>query len=115
LLGLGTLWGLKYFENAMRQDARALLIVGILTDGPSDEELRSMIAGSHCKVISWAVMHGNRGAWREVHTEIQRRVGSTETHPPDFVAQLAKNPQIEKIQWQPQGLIIGNSVPPDLA
>jgi putative Mg2+ transporter-C (MgtC) family protein len=111
ILAFGTLWGLKYLENSMRQDMRATLTVGILTDGPTDEEIRAMIATCHGKVISWGVMHGNRGTWREVSTEIQRRVSPNETQPPDFIEKLAKNPQIEKIRWQPQGLIIRNTEP----
>src|ERR1700733_11848534 len=55
VLGLGTLWGLKYVEKLMRQDVRATLTVTISRDGPSDDEIRALIAQNQCTVISWGI------------------------------------------------------------
>ncbi len=106
-LGLGTLWGLKYIENGIRQDVRATLTLAIAKTGPSDDEIRNCIAISGCTIISWGVEYGNRGQLREVNTEIQCRVLPRETRPPDFVSTLAQNPEIQAVKWHPQGISRG--------
>ena len=109
VLGLGTLWGLKYVEKMMRQDARASLILTISRDGPSDEEIRALIAQGQCTVISWGILYTDHGKKREVHGEIQRRVLPNETSPPNYVASLAVNPHVGTIQWRPQGMSDGSA------
>lgn len=103
-LGLGTLWGLKYVEQLMRQDVRARLTLTILKDGPTDETIRASITQNKCLIISWGIAYMDRGERREVRSEIQRRIHASDTRPPPFVAQLAQMPRVEGLQWEPQGL-----------
>jgi putative Mg2+ transporter-C (MgtC) family protein len=109
LLGLGTLWGLKYVEKMMHQDVRGTLTLLVAKAGPTDDELRAQIAGEQCLVIAWGVIYMEHGERRQIRSEIQRRVLPTETKPPDFVAEMVRSIHVETVHWQPQGL------PPDHA
>ena len=102
ILGLGTLWGLKHVEAAIRQDIRATLTVVLAKSGPSDDEIRSSIDQNDCTIISWGITYMDRGEYREIRSELERRVVPSETRPPAFIAQLAA--QVVSIQWKPQGL-----------
>ena len=104
VLGLGTLWGLKHVEAAIRQDVRATLTVVASKTSPLDEEIRGSIAQSDCKIISWGITYMDQGQYREIQSEIERRVLPSETRPPAFIAQLAQNTNVVSIQWKPQGL-----------
>jgi putative Mg2+ transporter-C (MgtC) family protein len=106
-LGFGTLWGLKYVEKAMRQDARGTLALTMLKDGPSDDEIRSAIASDGGLIISWGIAYEDQGQRRELRTDVQRRIKPDDTQPPGFVSQLARNPHIQRIMWRPQGISSG--------
>jgi putative Mg2+ transporter-C (MgtC) family protein len=104
ILGLGTLWGLKYAEGAIRQDVRATLTVIVSRMGPSDDEIRGNITQDACTIISWGISYMDQGERRQIRTEIERRVLPSETKPPTFIAWLAQNAQVLGIEWKPQGL-----------
>ncbi len=104
VLGLGTLWGLKYVEKGIRQDVRATVSLILATNGPSDDDIRARIAQSDCRIISWGITYVGQGARREIRAEIERRVLPSETHPPAFISDLAGYPHVESIRWKPQGL-----------
>jgi putative Mg2+ transporter-C (MgtC) family protein len=104
VLGLITLWGLKHVEGAIRQDVRATLTVVLCKMGPSDEEIRAGIAQSECKIISWGITYNQHGEYRQIRSEIERRVLPSETRPPDFISQLVENSHVSEVQWKPQGL-----------
>ena len=104
ILGLGTLWGLKYVESMFRQDVRATLTVVLSKTGPSDDEIRGGIAQSACTIISWGISYMDQGKRRQIRSEIQWRVLPSETRPPAFIAQLAENAHVLGVQWKPQGL-----------
>jgi putative Mg2+ transporter-C (MgtC) family protein len=104
VLGLGTLWGLKYVERAIRQDLRATMVLDIDKGGPGDDELRATIAQSRCVIISWGVIYSDRGNQRQIQSEIQWRARPHETAPPPFIALLAQNEHVQRVQWQPQAL-----------
>lgn len=105
VLGLGTLWGLKHVEQAIKQDLRGTISMTIAPPGPSDEEIRSHITDSDCAILAWGILFsGSGGETRHVRCDIQRRVLPDETRPPPFVAAMARNPNIQNVHWQPQGL-----------
>ena len=104
ILGLGTLWGLKYVERAFRQGVRATLTVVLSRMGPSDEEIRASIAQSGCTIISWGITSMDHGQFRKIRSELQRRVLPSETRPSAFIAELAENTLAWEVQWKPQGL-----------
>lgn len=103
-LGLATLWGLKHFEQALKEETRATLTITLSKTGPTDQQLRDSIAQSHCRVISWGITYFNPTGRRKIIAEVQRHQLPTETHPPDFVAQLAANPGTESLEWHPRNL-----------
>jgi putative Mg2+ transporter-C (MgtC) family protein len=109
LIALGiaflTLWGLKYVEGIIRQEKRANLIVAISKGGPSDDDLRKLIADFRCRIISWGVVFSP--LYREIRIEAEWRAVPHDTRVPGFVAQLAENSHIEKIEWMPQGALDG--------
>jgi putative Mg2+ transporter-C (MgtC) family protein len=104
VLGLGTLWGLKYVEKSIRQDVRAALTLIISRLGPSDDEVRASIVQSECKIVAWGITYLDHGQWRQVRSDDQRRVLPEETRPPGFVPQFAQNAHVRSVHWQPQGL-----------
>lgn len=105
-LGLGTLWGLKHVEKAIKQDLRGTLTLQVSPQGPSDDEIRSSIAQYHCTVIAWSIQYGQGpNDWRQIHCDIEYRAARPQTRPPEFVPELAQSPYIRKVHWIPQGLI----------
>ncbi len=104
LLGLGTLWGLKHIEKAIRQDVRATLTLTIRGNDLSDEYVRADIAAAKCTIISWGVNYENHGRQREVKSEIERRILPGDTQPPAFIHGFSTNPNVENLEWRPEGL-----------
>jgi hypothetical protein len=98
------LWGLKYVENALRQDCRATLALTVLKNGPSEEEIREEIARAGCVIIAWGVSYEGQGRRCDIRAEIQRRALPGDTRTPTFVSQWAHQPLIELVQWKPQGI-----------
>lgn len=103
VLGFVTLWGLKYVERIIKQDSRALLVMTVLRDGPTDEEVRSRVGQDQCTIINWGITYLDNGR-RQIRSDIERRIVPGETHPPGFVSQLGQSIGVENLRWQPQGL-----------
>jgi putative Mg2+ transporter-C (MgtC) family protein len=111
VLGWGTLWGLTFVERHLRQDTLGMLTLSVSKNGPTEEEIRATIARSGCVVLAWGVAYTNYGESREVRGEIQRRAVPRDSRPPSFVAQLAENAHVKRIEWRPQGISSGSNAP----
>jgi putative Mg2+ transporter-C (MgtC) family protein len=111
VLGCGTLWGLKYVENIMPQDRRAMLTLFLSKEDPSEEEIRATVAQGACSIISWGIAYLDHGQRRKIRIEIQQRSRPGDARPPAFVLQLARNAHVENIEWEPQGISSG-ALPP---
>jgi putative Mg2+ transporter-C (MgtC) family protein len=110
-LGWGTLWGLTYVEKHLKQDTLGTLTLLMSRSGPTEEEIRAGIAQSGCVVLSWGVAYTSQDMGREMRAEIQRRALPRDSRPPAFVAQLAENAHIRRIEWRPQGVSAGPASP----
>jgi putative Mg2+ transporter-C (MgtC) family protein len=103
-IGWATLWGLKYLEGLIRQDVRGMLLLTILNEIPSDEQLREQIENSGCTIVSWGVARERSSPRREIASEIQWRQPPGNAMPPPIVETLWGNVAIGDIRWQPQGV-----------
>jgi putative Mg2+ transporter-C (MgtC) family protein len=112
VLGMAVLWGLKYLENAMRQDTRATVALAIRGDGPADQQLRERMQQCDCKIISWGIIYDQSKQQREITCIIEWHVRADQTNPPSFVTELAADARIVKLLWQPQGIQFPASAQP---
>ena len=109
VLGIGVLWGLEYVERLMKEDDRSILEVTVLSNGPADDEIRSIIEQTGCRVMAWGVEFVNARRQREIRCQVRWKRGSTETIPPQFVARLSELPGVARLKWEPQGLPLGGA------
>jgi putative Mg2+ transporter-C (MgtC) family protein len=110
VLGIATLWGLKYVESIFRQDVNGTLTLTILKSGPSEEDIRAMIRDSRGRIISWGVCYREHGSQREIRSEIRRRVYPSDTRPPEFLPRILNSPGVEEVSWRPQGNVSDDHV-----
>ncbi|HEX3868334.1 MAG TPA: MgtC/SapB family protein [Gemmatimonadaceae bacterium] len=111
ILGLGTLWGLKYVERGIKHDVRGTLTLFVAPRGPSDDEIRAAIARCHCTIVAWGIEYGaGPDDWRQVRCDVEHRVLPTHTRPPEFVPDLSRSSDIRSVRWLPQGLTTPSSV-----
>jgi putative Mg2+ transporter-C (MgtC) family protein len=103
-IGWATLWGLKYVEGIFKQDQRATFGLSISKGGPSDDELRVLIAAGRCKIISWGARYTSRTGLKEIRAEVEWHARVGDTRMPPFISKLAENSYIETISWTPQGI-----------
>ncbi|HEX3358718.1 MAG TPA: MgtC/SapB family protein [Tepidisphaeraceae bacterium] len=104
ILGLLILWGLKFLEQAIHRDSRSILAMIILTDGPADEDIRSIIHKNNCKIGAWGVEYQNDGNRRILSCEVLWKICRRQTNPPPFIPELSHLPGVAKLRWQPQGI-----------
>jgi putative Mg2+ transporter-C (MgtC) family protein len=106
LAGLGlavlVLWGLKWIERQLTRDCTAKLFVRCSNAGPGEQEIRTSIAASNCRIKTWGMAQygeeGSRG--RAVRCEVLWRAQESETHPPPFVNQLRRHPGVLMLRWE---------------
>lgn len=100
-IGWAVLWGLKQVEKAMPEHQSATLDLSVVHRDLTDAQLRLVIEEARCKVKSWSVTYTPEA--RNIRCEIEWEKPYGQTHPPAFVAQLATNAAIDRLEWSPQG------------
>jgi len=90
---------LVHVEPLMRREHRGLLTVDLGRDGPSNDELRSVVAGAGYKITSLAVSCAAERQQICCHVTWSSRHGATDV--PPLVQQLVARPGILKVDWQP--------------
>jgi putative Mg2+ transporter-C (MgtC) family protein len=97
------LWGLKYVEHAIPQDARVTLNVLMQKSGPSENEIRDAILQNGLLIITWGITYSQNGEQIQIHSQVQQRVKPGETNQPTFLSQLARRAGVIEVCWLPQG------------
>jgi putative Mg2+ transporter-C (MgtC) family protein len=102
-VGLFVLWVLKWFEQQLRQDRHATLVLRTLDGDPSEQEIRARVAASGYRIASWSVTHMSGRNWlrRTIRCQIWWRGRESETNLPAFVNELAQHPGVAKLSWAP--------------
>ena len=102
--GVGTvvLWGLKWLERYIPQELRAELILITAQDGPTSEDMATMIHDAGYRITGEAVHHHETG--REVRYDLRWRGRRFGLRPPAFVAGLATSAGVHDVKWRPQGI-----------
>lgn len=99
-IGVVTLWGLKWLEQAMPQDKRvALKVVAAVGDGPTADELVGLLRQNNFDVVSCAVTLAAERHTTELH--LQFRGDRREVAPPPLVAAIAGRCGVLDVDWRP--------------
>jgi putative Mg2+ transporter-C (MgtC) family protein len=102
VVGLLVLWVLKGPEVRIKQERRALLILAVAQNGPTDDELRSALAAAGYQVASWDAAYRSRGDGRrrKVRSQVQWQARLPQLQTPEFVRQLAQRPGVLFVRWK---------------
>lgn len=102
LLGLLILWGLKPLEAHLKRDHRATLILHSTEATPTEEEIRSRLLATQCRIVSWDVTHVLvEGEPRRVlRCGVERRGGRDDLQLPAAVEQLMQHPSVQRLRWK---------------
>lgn len=99
-IGVVTLWGLKWLEQAMPQDKRATLKVVAMDDGgPTADELIQLLRQDKFGVISCAVTLAEKRHTTELHLSF--RGDRKDVAPPSLVAAMAGRGGVLEVDWTP--------------
>jgi putative Mg2+ transporter-C (MgtC) family protein len=99
-IGLFALWVLRWFEDRLRQEHRARLLIELDPSGPSEAEIRRRLGDAGLSIASGALRLDGTSRHRELEFEVRqllRSAASTET--PGFVAELARQAGVVKLSW----------------
>lgn len=100
-LGVFVLWALKWFEQRLKQDCHALLVLTTDMESFSEPELHGLLHDAGFHIRSCAVEYNKRLKRRRLRCELRwREVGGACKAPP-VVEQLAQRPGVLKVRWQP--------------
>lgn len=103
-LALAVVWGLKHIERYMPRELRASLVLVTSAEGPSREQAAAQIAAAGFAIAGEAVIYGDGAQTCETHFEVAWRGTRRDVAAPAFVAALARQPGVRKLQWVPQGV-----------
>ena len=104
VVGITVLWGAERIEPFIRREQRATLIVTLTSEGPSNEDVSSLLVESDFRISAEAVTYREQARGREVRSEVRWRASRLETRPPKLLADLAARAGVERIEWYPPGM-----------
>jgi putative Mg2+ transporter-C (MgtC) family protein len=102
--GLIILWLLKWPERLLPRDRQATLVVTIGPEGPSNDDVRTMIAGTNHQILSSGMTHDVECRTRELTCEVIWRGIGGQTAEPEFLRTLAQSAGVSRLKWTPHGL-----------
>lgn len=104
VLGITVLWGLERVEPFIRREQRATLVLTLTSEGPSSEDVSSLLIESGYWISAEAVTYREHARAREVHYEVRWRASRLETRPPKLLTDLAARAGVEGVAWYPPGM-----------
>jgi hypothetical protein len=74
----------------------------VAQNGPTDDQIRSVLTSAGYRVASWDVAYSNRGAVprRKVRSQVRWQGRLTQAQTPGFVRQLAEHPGVLSVRWK---------------
>jgi putative Mg2+ transporter-C (MgtC) family protein len=106
LTGVGlthvVLAGLQKLESWLPKDHRAILVLSMDADGPTEDEIRASLVRAGYQVQAWSVAYCAAGQapdhkWR---CTVRWRSRQKEVQPPDFLQHLMERPGVRALQWR---------------
>jgi putative Mg2+ transporter-C (MgtC) family protein len=96
-----TLWGLRHVEQMLHAERSGTLWLRLddsFTLG--EQQLRTEIASSTCRIVAWAATFDSSGALRAVRCDVQVVAQRDAPPSPDFVHRLAESPSVARLKWR---------------
>jgi len=99
VIGLLTLWGLKWVEERLRREHHARLSIEFELGALREQDIRRVLRDAGHEIVASRVALSQTGRHRELVFDLraQRYPGDTET--PDFCEMLAKERGVVKLAW----------------
>jgi putative Mg2+ transporter-C (MgtC) family protein len=101
-VGAIVLAGLKFIEDRMRQDRMGKLAITTEASGPTEVEIRTVLAASGFRITSSAVTLLRDANDLELNLGLQWRAKENETRVPEAVHALARRSGVVRIAWRQQ-------------
>ncbi len=106
-LCLVVLSALKWAEQRMPQDRRALLVVAAGPGGPTEEDIRTCLTDEGFRLAAYAMTYVPGEGRCSFHCDVRWRGRQADMRPPRFLAALAQRPGMVQLDWRPQGTTLG--------
>jgi putative Mg2+ transporter-C (MgtC) family protein len=106
-IGMIVLSVLKWLEVWIPHDRQGTLNLTRGPDGPTDDDVFSIIRSAGFRVLSVGVTVDAAEKRREYTCELRWRAALTETGEPAFLRALEQRPGVLRLRWKPQGLAAG--------
>ena len=100
-LGLAVVTGLRHFERRMKQDHDGALTVVTTEEGPSEQELRTILKAEQFTIKSCALVY-TAAAGNELTCQVSWRSQAFDARVPEIVRTLSRHAGVAKIAWTPQ-------------
>lgn len=100
-IGLVVLTGVKQIEHHVPQDHHAMLFLTTGTAGPTESDVRRLLAEAGIHVRSCAVSHDIQRDHHRLRFELRWRAHGDTIDTPPIVAQLAQQDGILQLDWRP--------------
>lgn len=101
-LGIAALWGLERVQLSFRQEHRATLAMEIDDDGPSEQDIRRLLADAGLSVRGARFSVAGHGRHRDFLFDLRHLRYPADTEAPDVVRALAQQAGVVKLQWHSQ-------------
>jgi putative Mg2+ transporter-C (MgtC) family protein len=102
-LAMLVLWVFKWFEARMSEAHYATFVMAVSPDGPTEESTRGRLHAAGYDTENWAVSYAQGARRRELRFEVRWQGARDSGRPPQFIDQLAAEPGVLSLQWQPHG------------
>jgi putative Mg2+ transporter-C (MgtC) family protein len=100
-LGFFVLEVFKLVENHWKQDRHALLSLTVNADGPTEDEVASLLQGEGYEISLWGVIYFDQGRQRRLQTQVRWRARPHEARSPLFLQSLFQHSGVLHLEWKP--------------
>lgn len=107
VFGMVVLLVLKQAEKHLPQDRRAVLRLTATAEGPTTQEIRTRIEQAGFRIARESIAYSEQPRRQDVQFHLCWRGRRDDSHPPDFLASMAGDAGILRLDWEP--LAVGAS------
>jgi putative Mg2+ transporter-C (MgtC) family protein len=100
VLGLTVLGGLEWLEDLLPRERHAALILTVAADGPSEEQIRSLVVTEGFQAAPRGVAYDAASQNTILTYDITWRSRPTDNSVPPFLRELATEPALSAINWR---------------
>ncbi|HEX4609236.1 MAG TPA: MgtC/SapB family protein [Urbifossiella sp.] len=99
-LGLVVLWALKKMEARIPQEQRGSLSMTVTDGGPTDEDIRSLLATTGARARTWSVAYAGNTGRRKIACEVRWPGRPNDPPVPEFVRRLVERSGVRAVRWR---------------